>query len=53
MLVRRVHRAMALINDTRLSLAEIAFLTGFSDQAHMTRVMKKATGQTPGNLRRL
>ncbi len=51
-LVRRVHRAMALINDTRLSLAEIAFLTGFSDQAHMTRVMKKATGQTPGNLRR-
>ncbi len=52
-LMRRVHRAMALINDTRLSLAEIAFLTGFSDQAHMTRVMKKATGQTPGNLRRL
>ncbi len=51
-LVRRVHRAMALVKGTRLSLAEIAFLTGFSDQAHMTRVVKKATGQTPGHSRR-
>lgn len=51
-LARRVERAMALIRDRELSLAEIAFVTGFSDQAHMTRVMKKLTGQTPGHVRR-
>ncbi len=51
-LARRVERAMDLIRDRQLSLAEIAFVTGFSDQAHMTRVMKRLTGQTPGHLRR-
>lgn len=33
------------------SLAEAAAATGFSDQAHMTRRMKRLLGYTPGRLR--
>jgi AraC-like DNA-binding protein len=48
----RVRLAVEKIRRTSLTLAEITAVTGFSDQAHMTREVKKATGQTPGALRK-
>lgn len=35
------------------AMAEVAHDVGFSDQAHMTRSVKRATGLTPGRLRSL
>jgi AraC-like DNA-binding protein len=37
--------------DTEASLAELAGDSGFSDQAHATREVKRRTGLTPGRLR--
>lgn len=34
------------------TLAQIAVEAGFADQAHMTRAVRRATGMTPGALRR-
>jgi AraC family transcriptional regulator len=50
---QRVQLAVERICRTKLTLAEIASVTGYSDQAHMTRAVKTATGQTPGALRRI
>lgn len=43
----RIEKALHLMNITKYSLTEIAYLTGFSDQSHFTRIFKKQTGQTP------
>ena len=43
----RIEKAMHLMGTTDYSLTEIAYLTGFSDQSHFTRIFKKQTGQTP------
>jgi AraC-like DNA-binding protein len=43
----RIEKAMHLMGGTDYSLTEIAYLTGFSDQSHFTRIFKKQTGQTP------
>jgi AraC-like DNA-binding protein len=43
----RIEKAMHLMGSTDYSLTEIAYLTGFSDQSHFTRIFKKQTGQTP------
>lgn len=51
LLRRRTERAVELIKGSRLSLAEIAYRTGFSSQSHMTRRVKALTGTTPGRLR--
>jgi len=48
----RVERAVELIEGTRMELGRIALEAGFSDQAHMTRVVKRWLGVTPGALRR-
>ncbi len=48
---RRTERAVDLIRETRLPLAEIAFRTGFSSQSHMTRRVKATTGRTPRQVR--
>jgi AraC-like DNA-binding protein len=34
------------------SLTEIAYLTGFSDQSHFTRIFKKHTLQSPSAYRK-
>lgn len=39
--------AESLLANGRSSLAEVAFLTGFSDQSAFTRAFKGWTGQTP------
>ena len=41
-----------LLRRTDYALAEIAFLTGFSDQSTFTRAFKRWHGQTPASYRR-
>jgi AraC family transcriptional regulator len=48
----RVRRANTLLTTTDMSLAEIAFQCGFSNQQHMTRMVRRLTGRTPGSIRR-
>jgi AraC family transcriptional regulator len=47
----RVERAAALLRDTDIPIAEIALICGFSSQAHLTTLLRRATGITPGRLR--
>lgn len=44
--------AEGLLRDDRHSLAEIAFLTGFSEQSAFTRAFKRWAGTTPASYRR-
>jgi AraC-like DNA-binding protein len=48
----RVARAQELLFGSPLSLAQIAYDCGFSDQSHFTRVFATAVGITPGAWRR-
>jgi len=48
----RIEKAMNLMDTTSYSLTEIAYLTGFSDQSHFTRIFKKQTGQNPSVYRK-
>ncbi|MEQ8405714.1 MAG: AraC family transcriptional regulator ligand-binding domain-containing protein [Oceanicaulis sp.] len=43
--------AKRLLSETRYSLAEIAFLTGFSEQSGFTRAFKRWAGRTPRSYR--
>lgn len=43
----RIEKAIELMQARSYSLTEIAYLTGFSDQSHFTRIFKKYTGQNP------
>lgn len=49
---RRLDCALDLLADTRLSVPEIAFLTGHADQSALTRRLKKQRGVTPAVYRR-
>jgi AraC-like DNA-binding protein len=49
---RRIERAQELILATEKPLAEIALDCGLADQAHMTRLFRRAVGVTPGAWRR-
>jgi AraC-like DNA-binding protein len=44
--------ARLLLSDRALSLAEIAWLLGFSDQSAFHRAFKRWTGLTPASARR-
>lgn len=48
----RIEKAIQLLETTSDSLAEIAYLTGFSDQSHFNRIFKKQTGQSPSAFRK-
>src|SRR5258706_7013327 len=48
----RINRAQQLLLDGELSLAQIALVTGFSDQSHFTRVFRSIVGVSPGFWRR-
>lgn len=48
----RVRRANAMLISTGLSLAQIALQCDFSNQQHMTRMVRRMTGRTPGAIRR-
>lgn len=52
-LMRRLERARNDLDDGAGSLAQIAAVAGFADQAHMTRSFKAAYGMTPGRYRAL
>jgi hypothetical protein len=43
----RIEKALKLLEKTDYSLSEIAYLTGFSDQSHFTRIFKKQLGVSP------
>ena len=46
-LQRRIDQAKYLLEQTELSIAEIAFRVGFCDQSHLTRCFKRLLGMTP------
>ncbi len=48
----RIERATEMLKTSDHSLAEIAYLTGFSDQSHFTRTFKKVTGIGPFQYRK-
>jgi hypothetical protein len=48
----RIDKAKNLMDTTDYSLTEIAYLTGFSDQSHFTRIFKKQTGENPSVYKR-
>ncbi len=49
---KRIDKAIILIENTSHSLTEIAYLTGFSDQSHFTRIFKQHTGKNPSTFRK-
>ena len=51
MRIRRANAAMELLR-ARHSIADVAYATGFADQAHMTRVLKCYAGLTPAEISR-
>jgi AraC-like DNA-binding protein len=48
---QRIEKAIELLN-TSYSLTEIAYLTGFSDQSHFTRIFKLHTNKNPSVYRK-
>src|SRR5688500_4220222 len=47
----RIEKATQLLSNSTHSLAEIAYLTGFSDQSHSSRIFKQHTGKSPSIFR--
>ena len=48
----RIEKAIELIHLNTYSLTEIAYLTGFSDQSHFTRIFKQHTGKSPSGYKK-
>jgi AraC-like DNA-binding protein len=48
----RIEKAIEYLDTGSYSLTKIAYLTGFSDQSHFTRIFKKHTGQNPSVYRK-
>lgn len=48
----RIEKAIELIKEGKYSLTEIAYLTGFSDQSHFTRIFKQHTSKSPSLFRK-
>ena len=48
----RLEKSLTLMPKDGVSLADVASESGFSDQAHFTRVFKKRMGVTPAAYRR-
>lgn len=49
---QRIEKAISLIENTEYTLTEIAYMTGFSDQSHFTRIFKAHTGKNPSAYRK-
>ena len=49
----RVEHVSNGLSDPEVALAQLALDAGFSDQSHMTRMFKRATGMTPARYRDL
>ena len=48
----RIEKAINLIENSAHNLTEIAYMTGFSDQSHFTRIFKLHTGKNPSAYRK-
>lgn len=48
----RIHRAMDILKDSHLPIAEVGELCGFSNPSHFARVFRKKTGLSPTEYRR-
>lgn len=48
----RIEKAKELLTIPSYSLSEIAYLTGFSDQSHFTRIFKRYVGKSPSAYRK-
>lgn len=48
----RIEKSIELLKDPKHSLAEISYLTGFSDQSHFNRIFKIHTGKSPSVYRK-
>ncbi|PJJ11012.1 hypothetical protein CLU83_4496 [Flavobacterium sp. 1] len=48
----RIEKAISLIQNSAYTLTEIAYMTGFSDQSHFTRIFKQSTGKNPSSYRK-
>ena len=48
----RIEKAVKLLQDSKHTMAEIAYLTGFSDQSHFSRIFKKINGKSPLSYRK-
>jgi AraC-like DNA-binding protein/mannose-6-phosphate isomerase-like protein (cupin superfamily) len=48
----RLSHAFRLLKESSMTIAEIAFQTGFSDQSHLDRRFKAAFGQVPSAVRK-
>jgi AraC-like DNA-binding protein/quercetin dioxygenase-like cupin family protein len=49
----RARKAAVLLAKGRMPIAEVAFITGFADQSHLSRVFKTEFGVTPLRFQRL
>ena len=47
----RLHRARALLQNSRLSVDEVASAVGYGDTTALRRLMRKLVGTTPGRVR--
>jgi AraC-like DNA-binding protein len=52
LLRRRLERVEQMIHNSELPLSEIALAVGFSDQSHLARHFRRATGMSPSLARR-
>ena len=43
----RINKAIDFIKNSNYPLTKIAYLTGFSDQSHFTRIFRQHTGKSP------
>jgi AraC family transcriptional regulator len=50
---RRMERAQGLMLETKIPLAQIALECGFADQAHLSRLFLRFTGERPSSWRRV
>jgi YesN/AraC family two-component response regulator len=48
----RVEKAKDLLVNTNYKLTQIAYLSGFSDQSHFTKIFKEIMGESPSNYRK-
>lgn len=48
----RIEKSIEMLKNPKYTLAEIAYLTGFSDQSHFNRIFKSYTGKNPSVYRK-
>ena len=48
---KRIERAVSLLKDSDISIAEVAYSNGFSSQSYFSKVFKRVVGMSPSELR--